>query len=101
VKSRSNLFQQDLEQFISRELKGKIFPVVKGKSAKIPVVEHDSEALDFGIESEKRSIDFLNWMLLQERKIDVRVIFGHLVVEEKKHLAALRELKEKLPDRVS
>ncbi|MEC7641873.1 MAG: ferritin family protein [Nitrospinota bacterium] len=101
LKSRSDSMRQGLEQFMAEELKGKIFPVAKGKLAEIPVIEHDFEALDFGIESEKRSIELLNRLMKQERKIDVRVIFGHLVVEEKKHLAALRELKGKLPNRAA
>ncbi|MFQ5673102.1 MAG: ferritin family protein [Nitrospinales bacterium] len=97
LKSKSDVFRQDLDLFISQELKGRIFPPVKGKLAKVPDVEYDFEALDFGIESEKRSIAVLSELLHQERKIDVRVIFGHLVVEEKRHLAALRELRKKLP----
>lgn len=96
LKDGSNLFRQDIDAFISKELKGKVFPKSKGGLAKIAAIEHDFEALDFGIESEKRSIEILNRLLMQERKIDVRAIFSHLVAEEKKHLAALQELREKL-----
>lgn len=97
LKGKSDAPRQDLDQFISQEIKGRIFPIVTGKSAKIPQVEHDFEVLDIGIESEKRSIALLSELLHQERKIDVRVIFGHLVVEEKRHLEALQELRKKLP----
>ena len=30
----------------------------------------------------------------EEKKIDVRAIFSHLIVEEKKHLEALEEIKK-------
>jgi len=52
--------------------------------------------LDYGIESEKRSIEILNNLLFNEKKLDVKSIFAHLVAEEKKHLALLEELKTKI-----
>jgi len=87
---------KDIDQFIVRSLKGKVFPRVPGKTPGLPEIHNDLEALDFGIESEKRSIEVLNCLLADEKKIDVRAIFMHLVVEEKKHLLALVELKENL-----
>ena len=30
-----------------------------------------------------------------ERKLDVKAVFAHLIVEEKKHLGLLEDLKEK------
>ena len=101
VKGKSDFFRQDLKQFISNDLNGKIFPVRKGESVEIPMIENDFEALEFGIECEKRSINLLSRLLKQERKIDVRTIFSHLVAEEKKHLTALQELQEKLPNRAA
>ena len=55
----------------------------------------DVEALEYGIESEKRSINILSQLLENEKKLDVKAIFSHLMVEEKKHLALLEGLKEK------
>ena len=49
--------------------------------------------MEFGIESEKRSIKVLNGLLLSEKKLDVKAIFAHLMVEEKKHLVLLEEMK--------
>ena len=57
---------------------------------------NDLEALEIGIEAEKRSIEVLEQLIKREKKIDVRAIFSHLVVEEKRHLAALEELKQSL-----
>lgn len=74
-----------------KKLKDGIFPEIT-----FPKFESDLEALDLGIESEKRSINALNGFLTEEKKLDVRAIFMHLIVEEKKHLALLRSLKKSL-----
>jgi len=83
-----------VESFIDRELKGRIFPLQKKSESTLAQVEDDMQALDIGIQSEQRSIEVLRGLLEKERKIDVRAIFSHLMVEEKKHLAALEELKK-------
>ena len=54
---------------------------------------NDTEVLDFGIEAEKRSIKLLAQLLENEKKLDVRAIFLHLLVDEKKHLVLLEDLK--------
>ena len=87
---------EDLEDYLSQEVKGKIFPVSSGKVKEIQVPDTDFEAIELGIESEKRSIDILMKLLKQEKKMDVRVVFSHLLAEEKKHLINLEELKEEL-----
>jgi len=89
----------DVETLIAKELVGKVFPIAKGKMANVPEVDNDAEALEIGIESEKRSIEFLNQLLMLEKKLDVRAIFSHLMVEEKKHLQALQELKKQMTPR--
>ena len=76
---------------LAKKLRNGIFPEVT-----LPGFESDLEALELGIESEKRSINALNGFLTEEKKLDVRAIFMHLIVEEKKHLAALRNLKKSL-----
>lgn len=76
---------------LAKNLKDGIFPEIT-----FPGFESDLEALDLGIESEKRSISALNEFLTEEKKLDVRAIFMHLIVEEKKHLLALRNLKKSL-----
>ena len=63
---------QDLE----KKLKSKIFP-----ETAFPKFESDLEALELGIESEKRSINALSGFLTEEKKLDVRAIFMHLIVE--------------------
>ena len=83
-----------IDSFVSTELKGKIFPTSENNSVK--KFKNDLEALEYGIESEKRSIEILDSLLLNENKLDVKTIFAHLVVEEKKHLALLEELKTKI-----
>jgi rubrerythrin len=85
-----------VEQFIARRLKGKVFPAGKGRGWESPEFHTDAEALRFGIESEKRSIQALSELVMMERKIDVRAIFQHLMVEEKKHLSALEELQTRM-----
>ena len=79
------------ENFIKNELEGKVFP---GSECKEVVT--DQEALNIGIEAEKRSIEVLGQLIAQEKKMDVRMIFNHLLAEEKKHLMALEELKQSL-----
>jgi rubrerythrin len=38
----------------------------------------------------------LQGLLEKERKLDVKAIFSHLLVEEKKHLSLLQDLKKQL-----
>jgi hypothetical protein len=38
----------------------------------------------------------LSQLVAGEKKMDVRAIFNHLLVEEKKHLIVLEELKQTL-----
>ena len=83
-----------LSRFIKEELKGKIFPALHSTSPK--EIQTDKQALDLGIESERRSIEILGGLLEKEKKLDVKAIFSHLLVEEKKHLLMLQELKAKL-----
>jgi rubrerythrin len=59
-------------------------------------IQSDKQALELGIESEKRSIEVLQELLGKEKKLDVKVIFSHLLVEEKKHLSLLEDLKKQL-----
>ena len=56
--------------------------------------KNDIEALDYGIKAEKRSIKILTQLLADEKKLDVRAIFLHLMVDEKKHLVLLEDLKK-------
>ncbi|MGV7220105.1 MAG: ferritin-like domain-containing protein [Nitrospinales bacterium] len=82
-----------LKSFFDNEVKGKIFPL-QSDGASLP--KSDQEAVEIGIESEKRSIEILLKLIESERKMDVRVVFSHLLAEEKKHLAALESLKKEL-----
>ncbi|PIQ96219.1 MAG: hypothetical protein COV67_10905 [Nitrospinae bacterium CG11_big_fil_rev_8_21_14_0_20_56_8] len=91
--SRKAISRKHVEEFISAELSGKVFPVVKGKVTAVPQFQTDLEALQLGIESEMRSIEVLGRLMESEKKMDVRAIFSHLLAEERKHLAALEELK--------
>ena len=84
-----------VDTFVSEEIKGKIFPTFELKA--VNKFKNDVEALDYGIESEKRSIETLARLLENEKKLDVKAVFLHLMVEEKKHLALLKDLKEKFP----
>jgi rubrerythrin len=86
--------RRHLDSFVSNEIKGKIFPASESKA--VQNFKSDTEALDFGIESEKRSIKVLSNLLENEKKLDVKAIFSHLMVEEKKHLALLEDLKKKI-----
>lgn len=87
--------RKHVENFIAEELKGKVFPDMKGgRDGKIPGFSSDVEALELGIQSEQRSIQMLSELLVHEKKLDVRAIFLHLLVEEKKHLAGLQELRK-------
>jgi rubrerythrin len=92
--SGQNSLKEHLSRFIEEELKGKIFPPLKGFAAQN--IHDDKQALDLGIESEKRSIEMLQRLLEKEKKLDVKVIFSHLLVEEKKHLLMLQGMKAKL-----
>ena len=85
--------RKHIDKFIAEELQ--VFPIIKGGADdKIPEFQSDIEALDLGIQSEKRSISVLSELMMKEKKIDVRAIFAHLLVEEKMHLASLEELKK-------
>ena len=82
------------DAFVNEELKGKIFPASEAKT--VQKYKSDFEALEYGIESEKRSINILSQLLENEKKLDVKTVFSHLIVEEKKHLALLEGLREKI-----
>ncbi|MZH03046.1 MAG: ferritin family protein [Nitrospinae bacterium] len=84
--------KEHLVRFIDEDLKGKIFPAMNV----LKEIDSDKKALELGIESEKRSIDMLQSLLEKEKKLDVKAIFSHLLVEEKKHLLMLQDLKTKL-----
>ena len=43
-------------------------------------VESDFEALNIGINAEKKSIEVLSRLIVDEKKMDVRMIFNHLLV---------------------
>ena len=79
------------EDFINSELKGKVFPFSEEEAGK---VLSDLEAINMGIEAEKRSIQVLSRLIADEKKMDVRMIFNHLLAEERLHLAALEKLKQ-------
>ena len=84
--------KEHIVRFIGEELKGKIFPAMTASQD----IDSDKQALELGIESEKRSIEMLQSLLEKEKKLDVKAIFSHLLVEEKKHLLMLQVLKTKL-----
>jgi rubrerythrin len=81
-----------LVDFIKETIKEKIFPTFELKV--VNKFKNDIEALDYGIKAEKRSIKILNQLLADEKKLDVRAIFLHLMVDEKKHLTLLEDLKK-------
>ena len=81
-----------VDTFVGEEIKEKIFPNFELKA--VNKFKNDVEALDYGIESEKRSIETLARLLENEKKLDVKAVFSHLMVEEKKHLALLEDLKK-------
>ena len=80
--------------FFIEELKEKVFPASEMKV--VQEYKSDVEALEYGIESEKRSINILSELLENEKKLDVKTVFSHLIVEEKTHLALLEGLREKI-----
>jgi rubrerythrin len=85
--------RRDVEFFIEEEIEGQIFPRLDEVDGDESFPANDLAALDIGILAEKRSIEVLSTLLLKEKKIDVRAIFSHLMVEEKKHLALLEQMK--------
>lgn len=87
-----NRSKEHLVRFIDDELKGRIFPAMNT----LQEIDSDKKALELGIESEKRSIEILQSLLEKEKKLDVKAIFSHLLVEEKKHLLMLQDLQTKL-----
>ncbi len=89
--------RKQVEQMIAELVQGRVFPDLDDPdSAEFPEFTSDLEALEVGIASEKRSIEVLDKLLQNEKKIDVRVIFSHLLAEEHKHLASLEALKQTL-----
>ena len=84
------------ENFIKNELEGKVFPVPRFQNKESAKAKSDLDALNIGIEAEKRSIEVLARLVDQEKKMDVRMIFNHLLAEERKHLVALEGLKQDL-----
>ena len=56
------------ENFIKNELKGKVFPASGFQNKESKEATSDLEALNIGIEAEKRSIEVLNQLVGQEKK---------------------------------
>ena len=92
--SGKGIRKRKVTSFISEELEGKIFSASKNNF--VEEFKNDLEALEYGMEAEKRSIQILNELLTNEKKLDVKSIFAHLLVEEKKHLLLLENLKANL-----
>ena len=69
--------RRSVDIFVNEEIKGKIFPAFEQKA--VNKFKKDVEALDYGIESEKRSIEILARLLENEKKLDVKAIFLHLI----------------------
>ena len=84
------------ESFIKNEILGKVFPIPGDDKNEAHTVQSDFEALNIGINAEMRSIEVLSQLMADEKKMDVRMIFNHLLVEEKKHLSALEEIQKEL-----
>ena len=87
-----------INAFINKEIKGKIFPTYENNI--VEEFKTDLQALQYGIDSEKRSVQVLSHLLANENKLDVKTIFAHLVAEEKKHLLLLENLKANLTGRI-
>ena len=96
LKNKALRGESKVESFIENEILGKVFPAPVEYKSKTYMAETDLEALNIGIGSEKKSIEVLSQLVAGEKKMDVRVIFNHLLVEEKKHLMVLEELKQTL-----
>ena len=84
---------EEVNRFIQNEVKGKVFDL---DPLQVPEMKTDLEAVEYGMACEKRSIEILGYLLNAERKIDVKAIFSHLLVEEKNHLSELETLKAEL-----
>ena len=84
------------ESFMKKEILGKVFPISGDDKNEVHIAHSDFEALGIGIDAEMRSIEVLGQLIASEEKMDVRMIFNHLLAEEKKHLAALEEVKKDL-----
>lgn len=83
--------KEHVHHFLMEELKGKIFP--SSKDSSMQELQNDQQAIELGIDAEKKSIEVLQKLLEKEKKLDVKAIFLHLLVEEKKHLSLLESLK--------
>ena len=84
------------ESFIKNEILGKVFPIPGDDKKRAHIAHSDFEALNIGINAEMRSIEVLSELMADEKKMDVRMIFNHLLAEEKKHLLVLEEIKKEL-----
>ena len=78
-----------------------MFPISGDDKNEVHIAHSDFEALGIGIDAEMRSIEVLGQLIASEEKMDVRMIFNHLLAEEKKHLAVLEEIKKELSQGVS
>ena len=96
LKRKTSHRENKVESFIKNKILGKVFPAPVEDEIKTCVAETDLEAINIGIDSEKKSIEVLGELVAGEKKMDVRVIFNHLLIEEKKHLMALEQLKQTL-----
>lgn len=85
----------EVERFIRDHILGQVFPTAEGKDPE-GLIRTDLDAVDIGIRSEQNSIRILERLMAQVTKIDVRTVFSHLMVEEKKHLEELEALKAEL-----
>ena len=73
-----------------------MFPISGDDKNEAHAAKSDFEALGIGINAEMRSIEVLGQLMADEKQMDVRMIFNHLLAEEKKHLSALEEIKKEL-----
>ena len=59
-----------------------MFPIPGDDKKRTHIAHSDFEALGIGIDAEMRSIEVLGQLIASEKKMDVRMIFNHLLVQE-------------------
>ena len=94
--NRDYLENQEVNGYLSSLVNSKVFPETKEEAEKIAT--NSKEAINRGIQAEKDSLLlYLELVKLEKDKTTIEAL-ERLILEEKKHLTQLKDLKSKLVD---
>ena len=80
MKSKTSYRKSRVKNFIKNEILENFFSLPAEYKSKAYIIETDLEALNIEVDSEKKSIEVLSQLVAGEKKMNVRVVFNHILI---------------------